>query len=269
MANAQVRVQLIPHARGHYLAVAGYRYCVKTRKQGRDAELVYWKCTEMDCPGTVNTTDNLVTRFPRDHNHPPSHADIKAKLFLSHLSEKARSCLDPLPTLYDSEIIQFRCREWDEDTRQIVEKIPTFTACKFLVNPVLHDVKEDTSLADASAIIEENINLSQIQTHQNIEPFYDMSVSQAVDYYDLGTMQLKKATSAIQMRSIGINTNVVKLSRSVIHHVDIPPMLTKVASHLEELPSPAKLSNPQSTAKPFEPPSPAKLSYPPSPAKPF
>ncbi|CAC5356273.1 unnamed protein product [Mytilus coruscus] len=130
MANAQVRVQLIPHARGHYLAVAGYRYCVKTRKQGRDAELVYWKCTEMDCPGTVNTTDNLVTRFPRDHNHPPSHADIKAKLFLSHLSEKARSCLDSLPTLYDSEIIQFRCREWDEDTRQIVEKIPTFTACK-------------------------------------------------------------------------------------------------------------------------------------------
>ncbi|XP_071150903.1 uncharacterized protein [Mytilus edulis] len=84
----------------------------------------------MDCAGTVNTTDNLVTRFPRDHNHPPSHADIKAKQFLSHLSEKARSCLDPLPTLYDSEIIQFQCREWDEDIRQIVEKIPTFTACK-------------------------------------------------------------------------------------------------------------------------------------------
>ncbi|CAG2249608.1 unnamed protein product [Mytilus edulis] len=80
--------------------VAGYRYCVKTRKQGRDGELVYWKCTEMDCPGTVNTTDNLVTRFPKDHNHPPSHADIKAKPFLSHLSEKARTCLDPLPTLY-------------------------------------------------------------------------------------------------------------------------------------------------------------------------
>ncbi|VDI42369.1 Hypothetical predicted protein, partial [Mytilus galloprovincialis] len=33
----------------------------------------------------------------------------------------------PLPTLYDSEYT-VRCREWDEDTRQIVEKI-TFTAC--------------------------------------------------------------------------------------------------------------------------------------------
>ena len=130
MANAQVRVELIPHARGHYLAVAGYRYRVKTRKQGRDAELIYWKCTQKDCPGTVNTSDNMVTSFPKDHNHPPSPSDIKAKLFLSHIKERARNCLDPLPTLYDSEIIQFRTREWDDDTRQIVEKIPTFVACK-------------------------------------------------------------------------------------------------------------------------------------------
>lgn len=89
------------------------------------------------------------------------------------------------------------------------------------------------------------------------------------------------------MRSIGIKTNVVKLSRSVIHHVDIPPMFTNVASHLEEVPSLDKLSNPASPVKPFEPPasaqsfeppspiklsnptSPAKLSNPPSPANPF
>ena len=50
MANTQVRVELIYHARGHYLAVAGYRYIVKTRKQGRDAEL----------------------RFPKNHSHPPN-----------------------------------------------------------------------------------------------------------------------------------------------------------------------------------------------------
>jgi hypothetical protein len=48
MANTQVRVELIYHARGHYLAVAGYRYIVKTGKQGRDAELIYWKCTEKE-----------------------------------------------------------------------------------------------------------------------------------------------------------------------------------------------------------------------------
>ncbi|VDI24233.1 Hypothetical predicted protein [Mytilus galloprovincialis] len=117
-----------------------YRYCVKTRKQGRDAKLVYWKCTEMVSPGNVNTTDNLVTRLPRDQNHPPSHADIKAKLFMLHLPEKARSCLDPLPTLYDNEILQFRYREWEEDTRQIVEKIPTSTAVNphCIVNAILN-----------------------------------------------------------------------------------------------------------------------------------
>ena len=38
MANAQVKVQLIPHARVHYLAVAGYRYMVQTRNQGRNVE---------------------------------------------------------------------------------------------------------------------------------------------------------------------------------------------------------------------------------------
>jgi hypothetical protein len=48
MANTQARVELIHHARGYYLAVAGYRNMVKTRKQGRDAELLYWKCTEKD-----------------------------------------------------------------------------------------------------------------------------------------------------------------------------------------------------------------------------
>ncbi|CAG2221852.1 unnamed protein product [Mytilus edulis] len=115
----------------YYSAIfPSYRYCVKTRKQGRDAKIVYWKCTKIVSPGNINTADNLVTRLSRDQNHPPSHAYIKAKLFMSHLPEKAHSCLDPLPTLYDSEILQFRCREWDEDPKQIVEKIPTSTACK-------------------------------------------------------------------------------------------------------------------------------------------
>ena len=96
MANTQVRVELIHHARGHYLAVAGYRYIVKTRKQGRDTELIYWKCTEKDCPGTVNTKDNLITRFPKNHNHPPAPSEINAKKFMAHIKERARTCLDPI-----------------------------------------------------------------------------------------------------------------------------------------------------------------------------
>ncbi|VDH96794.1 Hypothetical predicted protein, partial [Mytilus galloprovincialis] len=91
------------------------------------------------------------------------------------------------------------------------------------------------------------------------------------------TNAIKESEFSHLMRSIGIKTNVVKLSRSVIHHVDIPPMYAKEASHLEEPPasvksfeplSPSKLSNPPSPAKPFVPLSPSKLSNPPSPAKP-
>ena len=47
MANTQVRVELIHRAWGH-LAVVGYRNMVKTREQGRGAELIHWKCTEKD-----------------------------------------------------------------------------------------------------------------------------------------------------------------------------------------------------------------------------
>ena len=130
MVNVQVKEQFIPHARGQYLAVAGYRYSVRTRKQGRDAELVYWKCTIKDCPESANTRDNLVTNFPKEHNHPPSNSDIKSKLFMAHIQERARNSLEPLPTLYDSEIIQFHTREWSDETQEVVEKIPTFTGCK-------------------------------------------------------------------------------------------------------------------------------------------
>ncbi|CAC5392334.1 unnamed protein product [Mytilus coruscus] len=57
-----------------------------------------------------------------------------------------------------------------------------------VLSQVLQEVEEDMSLANASATIEENIRLSQI--HPNIEPFYNMSVSQAVDYYHLGTFDI-------------------------------------------------------------------------------
>ena len=74
MVNTQVRDELIHHAVGHYLAVAGYRYMVKTRKRGIDAELIYWKCTEKNCTRhrKHQTKDNLVTRCPKNHNHPPA-----------------------------------------------------------------------------------------------------------------------------------------------------------------------------------------------------
>ena len=47
-------------------------------------------------PGTVNTKDNLVTRFPKNHNHPPASSEINAKKFMVHIKERARTSLDTI-----------------------------------------------------------------------------------------------------------------------------------------------------------------------------
>ena len=96
MANAQVRVELNHQARGHYLAVAGCIYIwIKIRKQGRDAELIYWKYTEKDCTRhRKHQRELLVTRFPKNHNHPPAPSEINAKKFMAYIKERARTSLD-------------------------------------------------------------------------------------------------------------------------------------------------------------------------------
>lgn len=52
-----------------------------------------------------------------------------------------------------------------------------------VLSQVLLDVEEDLELADASSKIEDEIRLSQIES---TGPFYDMTLTQAVDVYDLG-----------------------------------------------------------------------------------
>ena len=38
----------------------------------------------------------LVTRFPKNHNHPPAPSEINAKKFMAHIKERARTSLDPI-----------------------------------------------------------------------------------------------------------------------------------------------------------------------------
>ena len=71
------------------------------------------KCTEKDCPCTVNTRCNLVKRFSKNHN-PPAPSEINVMKFMAHIKERARTSLDP--KLYENDIIQFRSQEWDDDT---------------------------------------------------------------------------------------------------------------------------------------------------------
>jgi hypothetical protein len=45
-------------------------------------------------PGTVNNKDNLVTRFPKNHNHPPAPSEINTKKFMAHIKERAPTSPD-------------------------------------------------------------------------------------------------------------------------------------------------------------------------------
>lgn len=97
----------------------------KNRKQDRDAELFYWKCPEKYFRHRKHQIQ-FSYQLPQEPQPSPSPSEINAKHFMAHIKEKARTWLDPLPTLYDNEINQFRSRKWNDDTRQIVEKIPIF-----------------------------------------------------------------------------------------------------------------------------------------------
>ena len=47
---------------------------------------------------------------------------------MAHIKDRTRTCLDLLPTHVRNEIIMFRSREWDDYTKEIVKKIPTFVS---------------------------------------------------------------------------------------------------------------------------------------------
>lgn len=126
MANAQVNVEFIPHARDSYLVVNGFRYVVKMRRRTNESELVYWKCAVKNCNGTVNTRDNIPTAFPKAHNHEADIADITSQKFLHQLKRKCADTLYPLPSIYEEEITKLRDHEWDESLQEVVEHIPTF-----------------------------------------------------------------------------------------------------------------------------------------------
>lgn len=97
----------------------------KNRKQDRDAELFYWKWPEKYFRHRKHQIQ-FSYQLPQEPQPSPSPSEINAKHFMAHIKENARTWLDPLPTLYDNEINQFRSRKWNDDTRQIVEKIPIF-----------------------------------------------------------------------------------------------------------------------------------------------
>ncbi|KAL5014241.1 hypothetical protein ScPMuIL_008511 [Solemya velum] len=46
------------------------------------------------------------------------------------MKDRSRDELTPIPTIYEEELVKLRNREWNDDTQQLIQQIPTFLSCK-------------------------------------------------------------------------------------------------------------------------------------------
>jgi len=128
MANAQINVRYVPNTRGgESLVHNNYRYQVKNR----NGDKVYWRCHVADCRATVNTFMRIPTKFGHEHNHDQlSDQEIRVGEFIHNVKKRCRDEVLPAPAIYEEEIAKLRTPEWDDDTRMMVEKLPTYNSCK-------------------------------------------------------------------------------------------------------------------------------------------
>jgi hypothetical protein len=78
-----------------------------------------------DCPATIYTQNNIPAGFGRrPHNHPSNQAKIDSKQIVNTICNRAKS------KLYDEEICKLRTQDWNDDTKNTVEQLPTFPSVK-------------------------------------------------------------------------------------------------------------------------------------------
>ncbi|XP_060078201.1 uncharacterized protein LOC132557697 [Ylistrum balloti] len=128
MANAQLNFKFIRNRLGgNNLSYNGYLYRIRSSR----GERTYWRCTITNCLATINTRNNIIVGVGRQpHNHPGDHASIVAKEIMNCITDRCQKEIRPIPTIYSEELCKLRDNEWDEETRTVVEKIPTFNSKK-------------------------------------------------------------------------------------------------------------------------------------------
>ena len=127
MAFAQVQVKFIPNNQGtQNLSFNGYLY----RMKNNNGERIYWRCTVKDCPATINTRNNIPAGFGRRlYNHQSNQAKIDSKQIINTICNRAKS-EGQQSQLYDEEICKLRTQDWNDDTKNTVEQLPTFPSVK-------------------------------------------------------------------------------------------------------------------------------------------
>lgn len=125
---AQLDFRLVPNRLGgNNLAYNGFLYRVKNNR----GERTYWKCTTPTCPATINTKNNTISGIGQHpHNHQADHAKLVAKDIMNLITTKCQNEIRPVPSIYQEEMTKLRDDEWDDDSREVVEKIPTFYSLK-------------------------------------------------------------------------------------------------------------------------------------------
>lgn len=127
MANAQLDVTFTTNRLGKQnLIHNGFKFHIKTRRGDR----IYWQCSTRGCHSTINTLNSIPTKIARNHNHQPDPTKLKVESILQTMKDRSRDELTPIPTIYEEELVKLRNREWNDDTQQLVQQIPTFQSCK-------------------------------------------------------------------------------------------------------------------------------------------
>ncbi|KAJ8317136.1 LOW QUALITY PROTEIN: hypothetical protein KUTeg_005040 [Tegillarca granosa] len=116
--NAQLDVIFTTNRLGNQSLIHnGYNFHIKTRRGDR----IYWQCSTRDRRATINILNSIPTKIAGNHNHQPDS-------YTPNYETEPETNLHQ----YTSSMwkIKLRNREWNDDTQQLVQQIPTFLSCK-------------------------------------------------------------------------------------------------------------------------------------------
>ncbi|CAC5361063.1 unnamed protein product [Mytilus coruscus] len=135
------------------LVIVGHRTCFSVKNQRNNR--VYWRCTIPTCPSTVNTCEGHLVKKGLPHNHQANQSKIEVIKIMQTMKQRAKKEDTPIQSIYEEELVKLRTPEWNDNTKQIVEQLPTYYSCKTthyhqmsLNRPVLSKITIDIDLQD-------------------------------------------------------------------------------------------------------------------------